>query len=68
MDKLKQIRLKNGYSCKVMASELNISKAFYWQLENEKRKLSYESAFKIAKIFKLKPDELFYEEFDNKIS
>ncbi len=66
MNKLKEIRMKNKYSCQKMAESLNISKPFYWQLENQKRKLSYVMAVKIAKIFKMKPDEIFYQEFKNK--
>ena len=66
MNKLKEIRMKNKYSCQKMAVSLNISKPFYWQLENQKRKLSYVMAVKIAKIFKMKPDEIFYQEFKNK--
>ena len=46
-----------------MASMLNISKTFYWQLENNKRRLIYKQAVAIANIFKLKPDDIFYEEF-----
>ncbi len=50
-----------------MASLLNISKAFYWQIENSKRTLTYKIAIRIAKIFKMKPDEIFYEDFKNRI-
>ena len=62
MDKLKQIRLDKKYSLNYMASILEISKTFYWQLENGKRKLSYLMSLKIAKIFELKPDDLFYDD------
>ena len=65
--KLKEIRLKNGYTTKQMSDMLNISKAFYWQLENNKRTLSYEMAYKISNIFKLKPDTLFYEDFKKRM-
>ena len=60
-EKLKLEREKSGLSYEKMAKRLGISKCFYWQLENRKRKLSYEMAKKIAKIFSLKPDDLFYE-------
>jgi len=66
MNKLQEYRLNNKYSCQYMADQLNISKAFYWQIENGKRRLSYETALKIANIFKTKPDAIFYEEFKNK--
>lgn len=65
--KLKEIRLKNGYTTKEMAEKLNISKAFYWQLENCKRTLSYEMACKMAEIFKMKPDEIFYKDFKERM-
>lgn len=62
LKKLKSIRLEKGYTHQYMSNLLNISKAFYWQIENNKRKLSYQMAINIASIFEMKPDELFYEE------
>ena len=61
-----EIRKQHKFSYQYMADELNISKPFYWQLEHEQRRLSYEMAFKIAKIFGLKPDDIFYEQFKKK--
>ena len=66
MDNLKKIRKINKLTHQDMAEKLKISKAFYWQIENEKRRLSYLMAIKIAKIFNMKPDEIFYEEYKNK--
>lgn len=66
MKKLKELRKANRLTHQMMADSLNISKAFYWQLENNKRKLSYSMAVKIANILHTKPDDLFYEEFNNK--
>lgn len=66
MEKLKRLRQKNNYTYAQMADFLNLSKSFYWQVENEQRNLSYSLAFKIASIFKVKPDDLFYEEFKSK--
>ena len=66
MNKLQQYRKKYNYSCQDMADKLNISKSFYWQIENNKRRLSYDIAFKIAKIFKVKPDNLFYDDYFKK--
>lgn len=63
--KLQKVRKENGYNMADMAKALNISKAFYCQLENGKRRLNYEMAIKIAKVFQTKPDELFYEDFIN---
>lgn len=66
MDNLKKIRKNNKLTHQDMAEKLKISKAFYWQIENGKRRLSYLMAVKIAKIFNKKPDEIFYEEHKNK--
>jgi len=68
MIELKNRRKKKNLTCKDMAEKLNVSKPFYWQLENRKRRLSYEMAIKIADILGTKPDKLFYEEFKNKAS
>lgn len=62
LNTLREIRINNEISCQSMANSLDISKAFYWQIENGKRKLSYELAKKIAKIFNLKPDDIFYKD------
>ena len=56
-------RLKNNLTTQDMAYKLNISKTYYWQIENNKRKLSYEMSIKIGNIFKKKPDNIFYEDF-----
>lgn len=61
-NKLKEVRIKNKMTAKEVAEKVGISKPFYCQLENCKRRLSYETALKIAKVFKVKPDFLFYEE------
>ena len=63
MDKLKKIRIKNKFTLQVMSELLDISKTYYWQIENEKRNLSCALAFKIAKIFNLKPDDIFYYDY-----
>ena len=65
MDDLKNKRIDAGYSCGQMAMKLNISKTFYWQIENDKRRLGYDMAIKIADIFNLKPDDKFYNYFKN---
>ena len=63
MDKLKDIRKAKGYSVTHMAKELEISGPFYSQIEHKQRRLSYLMAVKIAKIFDMKPDDIFYDEF-----
>ena len=66
MKKLKEYRIKNNFSTQFMAEMLGISKTFYWHIENDKKRLSYDLAIEIAKIFHMTPDELFYDEFINK--
>ena len=66
MEKLKKIRTKNNYTYKHMQELLNVSKTYYWQLENEKRRLTYEQAINISKVFNLKPDDIFYDAFSQK--
>ncbi|MBE6152711.1 MAG: helix-turn-helix transcriptional regulator [Firmicutes bacterium] len=63
--RLKELRTKNNFTYQMMANELNVSKTFYWQIEHGVRKLSYKMAFDIARIFGLKPDDIFYDEFLN---
>ena len=63
MKKLKELRLKNKLSVVQMASIVGISPTYYWQIENKDRRLYYELAVKISKVFKLKPDDIFYDEF-----
>ena len=62
MEKLKQMRIANNYSCKDIATIIGITKTYYWLIENNQRRLYYSMAKEIAKIFKLKPDDVFYEE------
>lgn len=63
MKKLKELRIKHNYNIKQMATLVGISSTYYWQIENKDRRLYYSIAVKIAKVFKLKPDDIFYEEY-----
>ena len=63
LEKLLEWRTKAGYSTRHISRKLNISKTYYWQIEKAQRRLPYETAVKIAKIFDLKPDDLFYEDY-----
>ena len=63
MENLKKIRIQHKLTHQTMADTLKISKSFYWQIENDKRRLTYDMAIKIANIFKTTPDEIFYEDF-----
>ncbi len=65
--KLRQTRLKKGYTTKYMAEQLKISKPFYSQLENDKRTLTYKMAIKISDVLKTKPDKLFYDDFKERM-
>ena len=60
MEKLKEIRKKNKYTIYDMAKKLSITASFYSQIENKKKRLFYDMAVKIADIFNMKPDEIFY--------
>ena len=57
-------RLRKGLSYKDIAKILGISKVYYWQIENNKRRLYYDLAFKIAKILDTTPDQLFFHLFE----
>lgn len=61
-DYLKKLREKQGLSYEDMANKLGISKAYYWQIEHKNRRLYYDMAKKIAEIFNLKPDDIFFED------
>ncbi len=60
---LKELRCQKKYTAKQMSEKLGISKPFYCQLENRTRRLSYAMAIKIATIFQMKPDAIFYEDY-----
>ncbi len=66
MEKLREYRLKNRFTNQFMADMLGISKPYYWQLEHNQKRLTYDLAIEISEIFHLKPDDLFYSEFKNK--
>ena len=62
LEKLKRLREKQNYTYQDMADKLGICKSYYWQLENGNRNLYYELAKRIAKVFNLKPDDIFYND------
>lgn len=63
MLKLKELRIKNNYTIAKMAKLSGISPTYYWQIEHKKRRLYYKIALKIALVFNMKPDDLFYDSF-----
>lgn len=61
--KLKQLRKKNKLTCKAVAEKVGITKEYYWMIENGGRKgFSYSLAKKIATVFNVKPDDIFFNE------
>ncbi len=62
LEKLESLRKAHNLTYKEMADKLNMSKAYYWQIENGNRNLYYKVAIKIAKEFNLKPDDIFYDD------
>ena len=63
MKRLKELRKVNGLTVIEISKIIGISPTYYWQIENKKRRMYYELAVKIAKVFNKKPDEVFYEEY-----
>lgn len=63
MNKLKELRITNNLTVVEISKLIGISPTYYWQIENKKRRMYYELAKKIAQVFKLKPDDIFYEEY-----
>lgn len=62
LEKLSELRKKANYTFSDMAQKLQLCTAYYWQIEHKKRRLSYALAKKIAQIFNMKPDEIFYDD------
>ncbi len=60
--RLINIRKQCGYSQIQMANILHITQAYYCQIENGNKNLYYDLAIKIAAVFGLKPDYIFYPE------
>ncbi|MCI8575607.1 MAG: helix-turn-helix transcriptional regulator [Bacilli bacterium] len=60
--KLKNLRVENGFTYQDMADKLKICKAYYWQIEHNNRRVTYQMAKEIAVMFHLKPDDIFYDE------
>lgn len=58
-DNLKKIRKNHGLSVEEIASELNISKSFYYKIESGIRNPTIFLAKRIAKFFRVEIEELF---------
>lgn len=68
MKTLAEYREQFGYSCQFMANKLQISKTYYWQLEKGKRRITYQMALRLSKIFNITPDQLLYQDMENVLS
>ena len=60
---LKKLRKDKKITIKELANILDITPSYYWQLENDKKRLFYEMAIKISDIFNMQPDEIFYTKY-----
>lgn len=66
IEQLKRVREENQLTAQDVAERVGITKGYYSMIENGKRGLSYPIAVKIAEVFGMKPDEIFFEhEFTN---
>ena len=61
LEKLKKMRNIENLTYQHVADEIGISKEYYWMIENGKRRLTYELAVKIARVFKSSPDYIFLD-------
>lgn len=61
-ENLKRIRETERKTYQEVADAIGVSKPYYWQIENGKRRLSYELAVRIAAVFNKKPDDIFLPE------
>ncbi len=61
LTKLKKLRMDKHYTYQKMADILAMSKSQYYKIETGERKLYYDTAIKIAKVFDLKPDDIFFK-------
>lgn len=59
--KLRQRREELNLSYKDVAGLANISKPGYWQIENGKRGVSYNTAISIARALNTTPDSIFLD-------
>jgi len=59
-EKMKEIRHKRGLSLQQVADRTGFSKSFIHEIETGKKGLTYETALKIASVFNVKPDDIFY--------
>ena len=51
-------------SYETVAKSVGICKAYYWQIENGNRRLYYDLALRIARVFDKRPDDIFFEYYN----
>lgn len=61
MNKLKELRKKFGYTTSAISKMVGISQPYYTQIENGQKRIFYDLAVKISKVFNLMPDDIFYD-------
>ncbi|MGI6714086.1 MAG: helix-turn-helix transcriptional regulator [Bacilli bacterium] len=62
LETLRKLRKAHKMTLESLAKKINISKAYLSMIETGKRTLDYQLAVKIAAVFKLKPDQIFYQD------
>lgn len=62
LNTLRKLRKTHKMTLEMLAKKINISKAYLSMIETGKRALDYHLAIKIAAVFKLKPDQIFYHD------
>lgn len=60
LESFRGARKENKYSVSEMSGTLNISRSYYYQIENGKGKIDYTMDVKTSSIFDLKLDDMFY--------
>lgn len=60
---LDSFRIDNGLTYKELADIVNCSSPYIWQIINKKRRLSYDMAVELAKVFNTTPDDIFLSEY-----
>ncbi len=58
---LEELRKEKGYTCEEMAKKIGVCKSYYWHIEHHNRRLYYDTAVKIAKVFQMRPDEINWD-------
>jgi putative transcriptional regulator len=62
LNSLRTIRKSHRMTLADLANKIKVSKAYLSMIETGKRTLDYLVAIKIAAVFQLKPDQIFYND------